>query len=224
MDPIPIKILKFQAINKHKKHQTEPLINLFFYCLAALTCCLFCSSPLWFPSFVSSMKGFFLSFVHMMSSVFLSSKFVFILGNLIVVALVGESKIFSTVSPAPNIHVEYEENIKRCQRFQPSSTYKEKEPEKVNCDVEERVVLNNSLVDERVLLKMSSCGDGDQAIEGKGCKELRKGLVVDEVKDDIDDEDEELSLPEEEQFNKRADDFIARVNERRRYELLLATL
>ncbi|KAL6213589.1 hypothetical protein ACLB2K_013036 [Fragaria x ananassa] len=160
----------------------------------------------------------------MMSSVFLSSKFVFILGNLIVVALVGESKIFSTVSPAPNIHVEYEENIKRCQRFQPSSTYKEKEPEKVNCDVEERVVLNNSLVDERVLLKMSSCGDGDQAIEGKGCKELRKGLVVDEVKDDIDDEDEELSLPEEEQFNKRADDFIARVNERRRYELLLATL
>ncbi|KAM5571618.1 hypothetical protein ABKV19_011945 [Rosa sericea] len=220
MDPIPIKILKFQAIHKHKKHQYQPLSNHFFYCLAALTCSLFCSSPLWFPSFFSSMKGFFFGFVPMMSSVFLSSKFVFILGNLIVVALVGESKIFSTVSSPPNIHVEYEESIKRCQRFQPYSTYKEKEPEEVNSLVEERVILKNSLIEEGVL-KMSSYGDGDQAIEGKGCKEQSTESVVEEVKEDIDDEDEELSVPEDQQFNKRADDFIARVNERRRYELLL---
>lgn len=155
------------------------------------------------------MKSFFFGFVPMMSSVFLSSKFVFILGNLIVVALVGESKIFSPVSSPPNIHVEYEESIKRCQRFQSSSTHKEKEPEKLN-----------TLVEERVLLKMSACGDGDQAIEGNICKE-QSNEVVEEVKEDVDDEDKELSLPEDQQFNKRADDFIARVNERRRFELLL---
>ncbi|KAK9926602.1 hypothetical protein M0R45_023822 [Rubus argutus] len=209
MDPIPIKILKFQAVHKHKRHQYQPLSNLFFYCLAALTCSLFCSSPLWFPSFFSSMKSFFFGSVPMMSSVFLNSKFVFILGNLIVVALVGESKIFSTVSSPPNIHVEYEESIKRCQRFQSSSTHKEKKPKNLNM-----------LVEERVLLKMSSCGDGDQAIEGNICKE-QSNEVVEEVKEDVDDEDEELSLPEDQQFNKRADDFIARVNERRRFELLL---
>ncbi|XP_050378057.1 uncharacterized protein LOC126795260 [Argentina anserina] len=232
MDPIPIQILKFQAIHKHKKHQNQPLISL-FYCLTILTCGLFCSSPLWFPSFSFSMKGFFFSFFQMMSSVLLNSKFVFILGNIIVIALVGESKIFSTVSSTPNIHVEYEENIKRCQRFQPFSTSKEKEPELVNSVVEESGLLKNSLVDERVQLKMSSSGDGEQAIEGKVCNDQsRKLVLMEEVNDDIDEEDEEVSLPEDQdeeelsfpedqQFNKRADDFIARVNERRRYELLL---
>lgn len=78
----------------------------------------------------------------------------------------------------------------------------------------------NTLVEERVLLKMSACGDGDQAIEGNICKG-QSNEVVEEVKEDVDDEDEELSLPEDQQFNKRADDFIARVNERRRFELLL---
>ncbi|CAB4280473.1 unnamed protein product [Prunus armeniaca] len=199
----PIKILKFQAMHKHnKRHHHQPFNNLFLYTLTALTCSLFCFSPLWLPSLTSSMKAFVFVSVPKISSLFLSSKFVFILGNLIVVALVGESKIFSTVSSASNIVDQYE-SMKRCQTLQSSSTHHQKEPKNMSTFVEEKVLLKRT------------CGY-EEAIEGRGWDEESEEVVV-KVKEDIDEDDDD----DDQKLNQRADDFIARVTERRLFELEL---
>ncbi|ONI07935.1 hypothetical protein PRUPE_5G148200 [Prunus persica] len=203
----PIKILKFKAMHKHNKRHHQPFNTLFLYTLTALTCSLFCFSPLWLPSLTSSMKAFVFVSVPKISSLFLSSKFVFILGNLIVVALVGESKIFSTVSSASNIVDQYE-SMKRCQTLQSSSTHHQKEPKNLSTYVEEKVLLKRT------------CGD-EEAIEGKGWDEESEEVVV-KVKEDIDeDEDEDDDDDDDQKLNQRADDFIARVTERRLFELEL---
>ncbi|KAM1209466.1 hypothetical protein ACFX2I_015085 [Malus domestica] len=208
----PIKLLKFQAVHKHKKHH-HPLSNFFLYFFTALTCSLFCFSPLWLPSVSSSMKFFVLVTIPKISSVFLSSKFVFILGNLIVVALIGESKIFSTGTSPSNIVDQYE-SMKRVQSQQSYSGYQERELK----------TLNTLLDEERVVLKRT-CGDLLEAVEEKGLVGESEE-VMEEVKEDLDEDedDDELNLPDEDQkLNQRADDFIARVNERRRFELLFVT-
>ncbi|KAM1035423.1 hypothetical protein ACFX13_039396 [Malus domestica] len=205
----PIKLLKFQATHKYKKHHHHRLSNFFLYFLTALTCSLFCFSSLWLPPVSSSTKVFVFVSVPKISSVFLSSKFVFILGNLIVVALVGQCKIFSTWTCPSNIGDQYE-SMKRVQSHHSSSVHQEREDN----------TLNTLLVEERVVQKRtcSPCGDLLEAVEEKGLVGGSEEVV--EVKEDI-DEDDELNLPDEDQkLNQRADDFIARVNERRRFELL----
>lgn len=67
-------------------------------------------------------------------------------------------------------------------------------------------------MEEKVLLKRT-CGD-EEAIEGRGWDEESEEVVV-KVKEDIDEDDDDQKL------NQRADDFIARVTERRLFELEL---
>lgn len=99
-----IKIAKIQAINKFKRKQL--LNNLFLYSLTALITSFFCSSPFFcYPPLFSCMKAFLFVSLPQISSPFFISKFSFIVCNLIIVFLVGESKVFTCDSPsASNIY------------------------------------------------------------------------------------------------------------------------
>lgn len=175
----PIKLEKIKAINKYKKHQLQN--NLFLYSLTAITCSLFCSSPLWFPS----LMAFLYANAPKFWSIFYNSKFVFIAGNLIVVALIGESKIFSYSSPA--IEDYYEQYVSSSRKLQQS--------------------LAPQVMKDKVLKKMTW---KEERVEVDR-KEL-KGLDAED-----DDDGGELCLPTEE-LNKRADDYIAKVNKQRIFE------
>lgn len=64
------------------------------------------SSPLWLPTIFSSLKLFFFPFLPNLHSIMFGPKCLFIVCNLIVVFLVGESKL-SKSSLAPDIYEEY---------------------------------------------------------------------------------------------------------------------
>ncbi|XVE63699.1 hypothetical protein DITRI_Ditri07aG0040800 [Diplodiscus trichospermus] len=97
MDPILIQ--KFQAIKKSKKSQKRQLVDkIFLYTFIAFTCSLFCSSPFWLPHLFSSMKDFLFISLAKTSSVIYSPKLLFLVSNLIVAVLIGESKFFASAS------------------------------------------------------------------------------------------------------------------------------
>uniref|UniRef100_A0A5B7C0W4 Uncharacterized protein n=1 Tax=Davidia involucrata TaxID=16924 RepID=A0A5B7C0W4_DAVIN len=188
-----IKIEKIQAINRYRKQQL--LYKLFLYSLTALSCSLFCSSPFWYPPLCSCMKAFLSVSLPKISSLLFSSKFLFTLGNLIVMFLVGESKILSTVS-SPASDVYYDEYVTRSQSRRKFSSFDDKE-EKLDKSFEEKV----------------KCAHEDGENQG-GWREEKA-----EVEEETEELDEEgMSLPAAEELSKRADDFIARVNKQRRLE------
>lgn len=127
---------KIQIINKHKKQQ---LLNKFIiYLLAALTCSLFCSSPFWYPPLCDTINVFLSVSLPKFASLFFSTKVLFIIGNLIVIFLVGESKFFTSDSSRVNDvhhyeHVKdgekldkgFEEKLKKSITSSSSSSYKE---------------------------------------------------------------------------------------------------
>lgn len=182
-----IKIKKIQAVKKYKRN--EVVNNVLFYSLTVLTCSVLCSIPLWLPYLSSSMKFFVFVYVPKISSFFFNSKFMFIFGNLIVVALIGESKIFYSRRHSENYHNEY---ISISQVFQNFYAPKENKIEHLEIYSVERKQSNN----------------------GEDVEEERKQWIQEklDVKKEL-----EITLPNED-FNKRADDFIARVNKLMRLE------
>ncbi|KAJ0051965.1 hypothetical protein Pint_01213 [Pistacia integerrima] len=120
----------------------------------------------------------------------ISPKLLFIVGNLIVVILIRESKFFaSDTSSASKVY--YDEYINKCkstgahQNFSTLGVEKIKEKKQEKYCSEENVVVENNEREE---------------LEGKV--------------------DRQSAFPAEE-LNKRAEDFIARVNRRRRLEARL---
>ena len=86
-----INVDKIQAFRRYKQQQF--VNNLLFYPLAALTFGIFCTSPFWFPSLYSSTKTLVCVSIPRILSFFLSAKSLFILGNLIVIFLLRDSKV-----------------------------------------------------------------------------------------------------------------------------------
>ncbi|KAJ7945676.1 Transmembrane protein [Quillaja saponaria] len=189
----PVKIEKIQAIKKYNRHQL--LNHLFLYSTIALTCSLFCSNPIWIPCLSSLIKVFLFVSLPEIVSLILSSKFAFIAGNLIIIVLVAESKIFSSYSSSSTSDVYYEEYVRRSQRPQNPITEEKKENE----------------IDKSVTENVQGRWEGEEGIEEKGWIE---GVIeVGSKGDSPDGHDEE--------FNRRADDFIARMNKQRKLELSL---
>ncbi|KAF4361158.1 hypothetical protein G4B88_027698 [Cannabis sativa] len=205
----PIKLEKIKAINKYRKN--ELLKNLLFYALTTIAS-LYLLSPLWLPFITSSMEVLLFVYVPKLPSLFFSSKFVFIVGNLIIVALIGESKIFSSSqnksSPiistsTSNDHSYYEEYIstsaKQIIKYQVVSAPPHEE-KKVICIEEE----------EKKMITWAKVDDDDE----------KKIVVVEKKLEDFHNDDEVITtnyLPNED-LKKRADDFIARVNKQRVFE------
>ncbi|GMY15152.1 DUF4408 domain-containing protein [Fagus crenata] len=139
------------------------------------------------------MKVFLFVSLPKIGSVFMSYKFMFIVGNLIVGVLIGESKVFSYSNPSSASDHEY---INMSQSLQSSSTTEVKG--------EEGTTMKSVEENE----KRSTSKDGEDIIE----------IILAEENKDL-DEINDFALPAEE-LSKRADDFIARVNEQRRLEAI----
>ncbi|KAF5185370.1 hypothetical protein FRX31_025042 [Thalictrum thalictroides] len=141
-----------------------------------------------------------------------SPKCLFILCNIIVVVLIGESKLVggSKSSPTTDIYDEYMNRSIALRKVRnSSSTTIVKKKEKV---------VRMDTVDDNV--KQSGYDEAvyEEVVEGD-----KGGVVVEEEASEKKLEiDEKLDLPAEE-LNKRVEDFIARVNKQRRLEALLCT-
>lgn len=100
------------------------LHSLFLHFLAALACSVVCSYPLWGNSLSSSMNHFCLISLPYMWSSFFNPKCIFVVVNVIVIFLLGESKLISTSS---SIEGEiYNEYVQRSRSLRRISTPRQK--------------------------------------------------------------------------------------------------
>ncbi|KAL8476517.1 hypothetical protein ACS0TY_028988 [Phlomoides rotata] len=101
MEP-SIKEQKIQAMKNYKRRATF-VYNLVLYSLTSIITCFFLSYSFWFPSLDN-----FLSSLPNCVSFFFNARCFFIVGNLIVLILVGELKLKqSSSSSTPDIYDEY---------------------------------------------------------------------------------------------------------------------
>ncbi|KAK1435726.1 hypothetical protein QVD17_01493 [Tagetes erecta] len=202
MDPLRIHAYKTRTI---KKYKTQKLLNDFvLYSLTTLACTSFCSSPLWYPPFCATFNVFFFFSLPKITSFFFTSKVLFIVSNLIVIFILGESRFFASMSKAYNdvYYNKYEcKRLNQIQVISPShETYEEDDHDEFF-----ELYNNEETCESRVEQMVESCDDDDgeevsssEQHEGSGCE----GGV---------------SLPAEE-LNKLVDDFIARVIRQRRLD------
>ncbi|XP_054822708.1 uncharacterized protein LOC129321009 [Prosopis cineraria] len=188
MDPTQIK--KIQAMKRYRRHQF--LYNFYFYSLITLTCILFCSIPLLLPYFASPLREFFIVCVPSFVSALLDSTFLFIVGNLIIVVLIVNSRVFSSKSSSSTSDVYYDEFI--------------------NSRVERQIQRPQAPTSKFMKAREME----EQASE---YADVREGEVEEE---NADGEEGEVGLASDsDELSKRADVFIARVNEQRKLELSL---
>ncbi|KAK7847907.1 hypothetical protein CFP56_006081 [Quercus suber] len=193
----PIKAEKLRAMNSYNKSQF--LYNLALHALVALTCSLLCSYPNWFPSLRYSMKHFLFTSLPNLSSFLVNPKCVFIIFNVIVVFLMGESKLVSSnSSPSNEIYDEYVERSESL-RGPSHSTFEERKERTVETNI------SDTHKKEERKLEMNLVEDKVNRIETREVKKEEVKEVV-EVEDDDDDGDDD------EEINKKAEEFIARVN------------
>ncbi|KAF3432387.1 hypothetical protein FNV43_RR27127 [Rhamnella rubrinervis] len=163
----------------------------------------------------------FMSLPSIWSS-FFNPKCLFVVVNVIVVFLVGESKFLgsSHSSPATDIYSEYLErsqSLKGQRRQSSSTTFQEKKEDK-NLKLDEYY----SAVVERVDDIKEVEAKEDEVDEFEDCKEDDgdENNIVDDHHQQERDGEEEVGLPAEE-LKRRVEDFIARVNKQRRLEELV---
>ncbi|EEF51748.1 conserved hypothetical protein [Ricinus communis] len=171
-----IQLQKIHAINKSKRHQ---LLD------------------------ISSIKLFLFISLPKISSTLLNSKIIFIVGNLIIILLIGESKFFTSNSIPAATDAYYNEYVNRKRGLRNSSTLEEKKATNTNTSFKENASKSCEGVKK---IKVEVWDEGNSE-------------VAEKEREDLDGE-EEISLPAEE-LNKRADDFIARVNRQRMQEARL---
>ncbi|OIW17776.1 hypothetical protein TanjilG_06461 [Lupinus angustifolius] len=190
---------KIQAMNRYKKR--EFLEKLYFYSLIALTCSLFCCVTLSLPYLSSRVMVFFFVHISRLIPFLLNSKLLFIIGNLIIFALIVNSRVLSSYSSSTS-NVYYDEYIHSSQTKRPQILSHEVK----NKNLEKHVEENLHIIGE----------DGLNSLELKD-----KGWVKEGTEAWLDKEEDEGDEPNLFQLNKRADDFIARVNRQRKLELSL---
>ncbi|KAJ1411859.1 hypothetical protein SESBI_20918 [Sesbania bispinosa] len=139
-------------------------------------------------------RVFFLVYMSNLIAVLLSSKLLFIIGNLIIFVLIVNSRILSSDSSSTS-DVYYDEYIQ-------SSQTKTK-----------------PLIPNPEVNTFENVEDGQNIVELKGKGWDKKGTAKEE--ENLDGGDEQSLTPPSDELNKRADDFIARVNRQRRIELSL---
>ncbi|XWS54027.1 hypothetical protein CRYUN_Cryun10bG0053100 [Craigia yunnanensis] len=183
-----IKVEKFQAMKKYRKSQF--LHNFLLHLLAGLACSLFFSNPFWFPSLCSSMKHFFIISLPCIWSSFFNPKCLFIVVNVIVVFLIGESRLSGpNSSPGRDIYNEYTERSRRLRgvsALTPQEKIREPQEKRVE-EVEKKAELKevfNTVEDKEV----NSKEENEELVEmkevtlgGKEEKEEEKEIKVKEV-------------------------------------------
>ncbi|KAL5053109.1 hypothetical protein RYX36_033791 [Vicia faba] len=196
------QIKKIQAMNKYKKHQF--LENLHLYSLIALICSFFCCVTLCLP-YLSTLLVYITSLIPLL----LSSKLLFIICNIIIFVLMINSKIISSDSSL-NSDVYYDEYIQTTQTTKPMfQSFEGNKGETMfeKLHVEESIV---NMFEKHV-------GENTMELKRKVC--VKKTTKNWEAKED-DDHDLNTFVAASDELNKRAEDFIARVNRNREFELL----
>ncbi|XP_021287287.1 cilia- and flagella-associated protein 251-like [Herrania umbratica] len=237
-----VKAEKVQAMNKYRKRD-QFLYNLILHLLAGLACSLFFSYAYWFPSLCSSMKHFFLISLPCIWSSFSNPKCLFVVVNVIVIFLVGESRFTGkNSSPAGDIYNEYIERSRSLRKV-PVSTTQEKTRQKKMVeegekDAESKQVVNRGddkgveeedeeLAEAKEVMKPDEKEEKEEEKEAEAKKQDRVvqetyGVVEEEGSEEKENDivEEEAGLPAEE-LNKRVEEFIARVNKQRWLEAQL---
>lgn len=203
MDPIEVE--KFEAMNNYNKSSflKNPKSNnnaFIVYILTALSCSLVFFSPFWYPSMESLL--IMISLPNLISHL-VTPKCLFIVGNLIVFVLVGESKLHTSNR---NLHEAadeefYHEYLSRSRSLNQQRPFTSDHNVIVHSECKKLSEITRSSSVNRRLRPIRKV---DSMIKGKRELCSSKGSVV-------------RSLSAEE-LSKRADDFIARVNRQRRIE------
>ncbi|KAF7124386.1 hypothetical protein RHSIM_Rhsim12G0177300 [Rhododendron simsii] len=227
----------------HNKQQL--LDNLFIYSLTAMTSSFLCFSPFLHPLF-SCIKVLLVLPNPQIASVLFSSKFLFIVGNLIFIILIGQSKIFTSYATStsdvccksldnlPPLDKKEEENsetffeeriITSCEggEGQLEEWIEEKQDPEEELDgegkSEELIEEKQDAEGKKLQERIEENQDAEEELDGEGKLEEWK-----EEKRDAEEESEGEGLGSPvEKLNKRFDDFIARVQRRRSLELLAYT-
>ncbi|KAD4385865.1 hypothetical protein E3N88_26034 [Mikania micrantha] len=226
MVPLRIHAYKASAIKKHKAHQ---LLNDFIlYSLTTLACMPFCSSPLWYPPFCATFNVFFFFSVPKMTSFFFTSKGLFIVGNVIVIFLLGESKFFDSKFYGYNDVCHKKYACKHKDQLQGSSQDPQHKGAKTIEDTPKqemtvKILESKTHVDNDHHEFFEAYHDGetcesdvDRLTESSGHDDVVKE-VEEEEEEGLKGLDQDLFSPTEE-LNRLIDDFIARINRQRKLE------
>ncbi|XVF77794.1 hypothetical protein PTKIN_Ptkin14bG0075100 [Pterospermum kingtungense] len=204
-----IKAERFHAKKRYRK--TQFLHNILVHMLAGLGCSLFFSNPSWFPTLCSSTKHFFLTSLPCIWSSSFNPKCLFVVVNVIVIFLVGESRLGGTNSPSPardiyNEYIERSRSLREVSLSTPQEKIRQpkgKRVEKMENEAELKVEVktaedkevnsngeNEALV-ERKFLEHS--GDWQERVDSKSpaFSEKLGG------KEEINEEDKEIGRKEE---------------------------
>ncbi|KAK7291541.1 hypothetical protein RIF29_06770 [Crotalaria pallida] len=202
MDPTQFK--KIEAMNKYKRRQF--LDNLYFYSLTAITCSVFCCVTLCLPYLSSMVKVFFFVYISSLIPLLLNAKLLFIIGNLIIFSLIVNSRVLSSHSSSSTTNVYYDEYIHSSSQSKKHGipTTPEVKAKKLEKHVTENVVMIGE--------------NGVNSLELKEKGWVKKATV--EAFPEKEEDDPSL-FPSSDELNKRAENFIARVNRQRRLELSL---
>ncbi|XP_006645256.1 uncharacterized protein LOC102709973 [Oryza brachyantha] len=115
----PMSMVKIRAMSKcsncRRQQQMQMLLPTMAACMVATSVlCLLVTSPVWAPRLCSLMAFFFLTTLPDLAMAFLlSPKCLFVVGNLIVAFLVGESRLSPKAEPASLVNDIHEEHVKR---------------------------------------------------------------------------------------------------------------
>ncbi|KAA8528945.1 hypothetical protein F0562_033567 [Nyssa sinensis] len=141
-------------------------------------------------------------------SFFFSSKCLFIVGNVIIVFLVGESKFSGSFSSL--VTEIYDEYVERSQSLQASSMLREKkEGGKLEMNLTDHQENLNMIQEEKHIVEKAK----EERIKDDHEEEEASAAVAEE-RDEQEEKEEESGLPVDE-LNRRVEDFIARVNRQR---------
>ncbi|KAL7130158.1 hypothetical protein ABFS83_13G114500 [Erythranthe nasuta] len=222
-----MKVEKIEAMKKNNKRD-QFLYNLILYSLTSLITCLFFSYPFnWFPSSMKQLILFSLETADF--SDFINPKSLFVVANLIIFILIGESKLSSSrySSPASDVYDEY---IRRNRsRLKLNSSYEEaatiiEDPEEeghVSMQLSEEKKHGN--IKKREIRVSRSRQYYQKEKKNSGGMRVSKSEVWGEseiAKMEKKMEERESIIPKEE-LDKRVEDFIARVNNQRLLEAKL---
>ncbi|XAR48204.1 hypothetical protein NMG60_11030946 [Bertholletia excelsa] len=203
----PTKAEKLRAMKSYKKSQ---LFNgLILHSSTALVCTLL-SSYLFPLPWYSFKHLVFSSLPNLNKSSFISPSCLLILGNAIVIFLIAESKLSGSKNPSPVMEI-YDEYDERTRRIREVSTLPRKNEAQELEKIEYECVVKEK---EEVELEDVDGGNNEIGKEEKGEKEE----IEERGKEK--EEEEETGLKEKE-FNKRVEDFIARVKRQRWVEARL---
>ncbi|KAL5552657.1 hypothetical protein UlMin_040058 [Ulmus minor] len=204
-----IRSQKLQAIENYKKSQF--FHSLVFHSLVAITCSLVVSYPFWFSTLASSMNYFVKIYLPNIWCSFLSPKCLFIVFNVIVAFLVGESKLLGSQSSSPAVdiyseYIERERSLRESQKYNSiTTTLQDEKKEEMNM-----------VEDKEVVFEVK-----EELEEEEEFKEVENNNEEKEKEEEEEEEEESVGLPAEE-LNKRAEAFIARVNNQRWLEARMA--